>query len=414
MLSACVQAIFQILLTGFPFAYTAHIATMQYARQLYSISIRHYWMWWGRRTLLKFSWRRFRISTQTLAEGSVWVHVTLHSATRIIVRTALKKLFALQQLLLPRDCWIFYRSSKPYFTVCSSRAAAGTHLGLWYRASNRSERQTQEDLLQDSTHCKSNTFCSWHSPFLKLSQWLTVGHLDLDLTLMFFDLYWWESHYKMCVCGGGDTSPPPHTFFWSAQGRLHVPWMVIKRIWWLESSSFAACFIWSGLSFKTRLLEVLLAQIRVYLLQTEKYMHQRKNVTLNFHRYIICLWQRQNYRLSRWFIKPWCFPCLPKRFVRSWSLLYNMVKADAWCLKFQTNTRAKWLWSVLKATFDESVYLNHYHQWAAIIIIFSLYTRALIQPNCRLSKQSISWICMSATELIVFTGVTISAMDLNT
>lgn len=57
-------------------------------------------------------------------------------------------------------------------------------------------------------------------------------------------------------------------------------------------------------------------------------------------------------------------------------------------LTFQTDMEGKCLCSVLKATFDESVYLNHYHHWTAIIIISSLYTTALILPNCSLSKQN--------------------------
>ena len=130
--------------------HSAHIATVPYVWQLYSIS----GIWWGLHTLLKFSWQEFSICTQRLADGSesecMWhftVHMTLHSATRIIVRTALKKLFALQQLLLPRDYWIFYRSSKPYFTVCSSRAAAGTPSSLWYWASNRMHREADAGRL---------------------------------------------------------------------------------------------------------------------------------------------------------------------------------------------------------------------------------------------------------------------------
>lgn len=90
------------------------------------------------------------------------------------------------------------------------------------------------------------------------------------------------------------------------------------------------------------------------------------------------------------------------------SLFTKEIRAQlAFALKQQ-----KCLWSRLRATFYCFFYLNHYHRWAAIIIIFSLYTKGLMQPNCGLFQQTLSWIFMDTAELIVFTSVTVSVMDL--
>lgn len=166
-------------------------------------------------------------------------------------------MFALQQLLLPRDYWIFYHSSKPYFTVCSSRAAAGTHWSLWYWATNQMHREADAGRLTvrfnilllafPISRAISETEC-WLLAILILT-WHWSSLIFIDGTL----ITRWGEETRM--------------FFWSAQGRLHVPWMAIKRIWWLESSSLAACFVSSSSSFKSGLLEVLLAQIKVDLPQ---------------------------------------------------------------------------------------------------------------------------------------------------
>lgn len=173
------------------------------------------------------------------------VHVTLHSATRIIVRTALIKLFALQQLLLPRDYWIFDCSSKPYFTACSSRAAARTHWRLWYWASNRMHWEAIQ-LVVIPRHFAIGIphFSSY------LRGWALVkGHLDLDLALTFSDLYWWDFHFKM---GGKDS----HVLLISAgKAACASDGNKENTVAWINLMFASSCLISS--SFKAMLLEVL-------------------------------------------------------------------------------------------------------------------------------------------------------------
>lgn len=65
-----------------------------------------------------------------------------------------KKQFALQPLPIPRDFWIFYRSSKPYFMLCSSWAAAAeTHSGLSYQHPIKSTGQQRGGRFSDWDHC---------------------------------------------------------------------------------------------------------------------------------------------------------------------------------------------------------------------------------------------------------------------
>ena len=165
---------------------------MPYAWHLYSVSRQQATLWYDEGDAFCSS---SRVSTQTLAEGSesecMWhfnVHVTLHSAMRITVRNGpKKKLFALQRRLPPCDLWIFYCSSKPYFTVWSSWAATGTHWSLWYWASNpRHWEAAAGRLLYDL--CKAKIFWYWHCSFIRETEcWLKAIRIQ---TLHWSFLIW--------------------------------------------------------------------------------------------------------------------------------------------------------------------------------------------------------------------------------
>lgn len=116
----------------------------------------------GQRASLGFSCQRLGSSAQTLAAASecMW-HFCLcmwhGAAPRGSRRELLWKLFALQQLLLPCGCWIFYCSSKPYFTECCSRVAACVFDTK--HPVKRVERQIPGEWLLNSAQRQSKTFC---------------------------------------------------------------------------------------------------------------------------------------------------------------------------------------------------------------------------------------------------------------
>lgn len=124
MLSAsvlCYQRAYELLLRfcwQVPFAYTVvHVTTLLHAWQLYRISSRLNCMMGTMCFLQALIAIVKRLSTNTGRWIRVCIHVTVQSGTKITVKTALEKLFALQQLLLPYDYWIFNRSIKLYFMV---------------------------------------------------------------------------------------------------------------------------------------------------------------------------------------------------------------------------------------------------------------------------------------------------------
>lgn len=115
-------------------------------------------------------------------------------------------------------------------------------------------------------------------------------HLDLDLPLIFFDLYWWDSHYDIGRVGVLTSS--------LSQPRKGCTRMVTQKIQW-QRASFQ---VFS----RTRLLGMHSSLIKKNLFvehwKTKK--HQRKE-SQTLSRYA---WQRWDHCLCKELIKARCFP----------------------------------------------------------------------------------------------------------
>jgi len=107
------------------------------------------------------------------------------------------------------------------------------------------ERQQHKDLLKNSSQSANGIFRAWTPG---------KGHPDVDLALIFSDLYWWDS----CYSALGKTPS------FDQQREGCVSWMVIKRYVLAAISTLAACRILSTLSYKIILIEEVVVQIKLY------------------------------------------------------------------------------------------------------------------------------------------------------